>query len=141
MGLLSWNVSSLERYGLAELIGRTTLIRRGYTLLVIIIGWVLFRADGFAQALWLLRAMAGMAHPAGQYPIQWFLTSSFLVALTAGIIFSAPVVPALLRKMERMVQVADESHKFAYVSIFAGLRIAGACAAMVLRRRACIWDK
>jgi alginate O-acetyltransferase complex protein AlgI len=122
----------LERYGLAEFIGRTTLIRRAYTLLVVVIGWVLFRAIGFSQALWMLQAMAGMAHPVGRYPIQWFLSPYFLIALTAGAIFSAPVVPALLRRIEGMAQAADESRRFAYVTIFSGLRIAGACAAMVL---------
>jgi alginate O-acetyltransferase complex protein AlgI len=96
------------------------------------IGWVLFRADGFTHALGMLKVMAGLGGRASGYPIQWFLIPDLLLALAAGMIFSAPVAPALLRKIEQIMQDTGESRKQAYSILFSGARIAGACAATIL---------
>src|SRR5204863_4441705 len=45
-----------------------------YTMLVVMIGWVFFRADTLAAAVGFLKAMAGLASPGPTpYSVQWFL--------------------------------------------------------------------
>jgi alginate O-acetyltransferase complex protein AlgI len=119
----------LERGGFGALIERTGYFRRAYTLLVIMLGWVLFRSDTFEQTLGFCRAMAGMARGARGYPVQWFLTPDFVLAAVAGAIFSAPVAPALLRFIENVVRNAARPRL--YAALFSTLRVAGASGAMV----------
>ncbi len=122
----------LERYGLAALMGRNVILRRVYTLLVVMVGWVLFRSDTFAQAVGVLKAMVGLTPSAGGYPIQWFTPPDFLLALVPALVFSAPVAPALLGRIERMVEDATGSRRSIYIALFSSLRVAGSCAAMYL---------
>jgi alginate O-acetyltransferase complex protein AlgI len=119
----------LERWGLGDLVEQTRYLRRVYTLLVVMGGWVLFRSDSFAQALGFLRALAGMAPGAKGYPVQWFMTPDFVLAVVAGVIFSAPVVPALLRSIDRLVRNA--AYPKLYVGLFSTLRVVGACVVML----------
>src|SRR6185503_12128117 len=73
-----------------------------YTLAVVMIGWVFFRADTFESAVLFLKAMAGFntAVPAA-LPVQWYLTPELWLALVAGAIGSTPWVPALAARLER----------------------------------------
>ena len=73
-----------------------------YTLAVVMIGWVFFRADTFESAVLFLEAMAGFntAVPAA-LPVQWYLTPELWLALVAGAIGSTPWVPALAARFER----------------------------------------
>jgi alginate O-acetyltransferase complex protein AlgI len=67
-----------------------------YTLLVVMIGWVFFRADTLAGAIGFLKSMAGLnvADPT-PYTVGWYLTPELWLALVAGAIGSTPWVPAL----------------------------------------------
>ena len=67
-----------------------------YTLLIVMIGWVFFRADSVAGAVAFLKALTG-AGPAlpTTYTVQWYLTSEVWLAVVAGLIGSTPWVPAL----------------------------------------------
>jgi alginate O-acetyltransferase complex protein AlgI len=73
-----------------------------YTMLVVMIGWVFFRADTLPGALAFLKAMAGatMAAPT-PYTVWWFLTPELWLALVAGAIGSMPWVPALVERLGR----------------------------------------
>jgi alginate O-acetyltransferase complex protein AlgI len=73
-----------------------------YTLLVVMIGWVFFRADTLAGAFAFLKAMAGLAAAAPTpYTVAWHLTPELWLALVAGAIGSAPWVPALAVRLEK----------------------------------------
>jgi alginate O-acetyltransferase complex protein AlgI len=76
--------------------------RRAYTLAVVMIGWVFFRAETLPGAIAFLQAMAGSS-PALASPltVRWFLSNDVLLALVAGIIGSTPWVPALAARLER----------------------------------------
>lgn len=76
--------------------------RHVYLLLVVMIGWVFFRADTLPGALAFFEALAGRS-PAGPTPftVQWYLTSEIWLALVAGAIGSTPIVPALGRWCDR----------------------------------------
>jgi alginate O-acetyltransferase complex protein AlgI len=98
-GLYHGTFLVLERLGLAGAIRRLwTPLRHAYLMLVVMIGWVFFRAETLTGALAYLKAMAGMS---GSVPtpiaLGWYLTPELALALAAGVIGSAPIVPALGR--------------------------------------------
>ncbi len=84
---------AIERNGtIGGFLSRHKWFGHFYTLGVVAVGWVLFRAETFSQARAFLKAMAGLAQPS-PYPIQWFLYPGTVAAIFAGILFSAPVAP------------------------------------------------
>lgn len=80
----------------------TTFMRHVYALAVATIGWVFFRADTLPGAVAFLKAMFGLA-PAvpTPYTVSWYLTPELTLALLAGAIGSAPIVPAVARWRDR----------------------------------------
>jgi alginate O-acetyltransferase complex protein AlgI len=83
--------------------------RHVYTMLVVIIGWVFFRADTLPGAVAFLGALAGRS-PALPTPftIGFYLTPELWVALAAGVIGSTPWVPALAARFARSPDAARE---------------------------------
>ena len=93
----------VERLGLAAWLGRMPRpMRHLYALLVVMVGWVFFRAESLSAAAGLLQAMAGFspADPTA-YGVTWYLTPELLLAMAAGIAGSAPVWPALAARWAR----------------------------------------
>jgi len=93
----------LERLGLAAWMGSMPrVLRHLYALLVVMVGWVFFRAESLTAAAGLLQAMAGFS-PARPtvYGVTWYLTPELLLAMAAGIAGSAPVWPALAARWAR----------------------------------------
>jgi alginate O-acetyltransferase complex protein AlgI len=96
----------LERLGLASrLAALPRPLRHGYALLVVMIGWVFFRADSLAGATGMLRALAG-ASPAlpTPYTVWWYLTPEVFVAMAAGIVGSMPIWPAIAARLARSTE-------------------------------------
>jgi alginate O-acetyltransferase complex protein AlgI len=89
----------LERLGLADAIEHLWKpIRHAYLLVVVMIGWVFFRADSLPAAVEFLKALAGgRAVTPTPYALQWYLTPELWLALVAGAIGSMPIVPALAK--------------------------------------------
>ena len=76
--------------------------RHAYTLAVVMIGWVFFRAETLPGAIAFLKAMAGLG-PAIPAPLTvgGYLSNDVLLALAAGIVGSTPWVPALAARAAR----------------------------------------
>jgi alginate O-acetyltransferase complex protein AlgI len=73
-----------------------------YTLAVVMIGWVFFRAETLTAAIAFLTAMSGTTIAAPTpYTVWWHLTPELWLALAAGVIGSTPWVPALASWLER----------------------------------------
>jgi alginate O-acetyltransferase complex protein AlgI len=71
-----------------------------YTLAVVMIGWVFFRADTLPGAIAFLRAMAGATTAVPTtYTVWWYLTPELWLALAAGAIGSTPWVPTLAGRL------------------------------------------
>jgi alginate O-acetyltransferase complex protein AlgI len=89
-------------------------LRHGYVLLVVMGGWVLFRAETFGQAAFFLRNMIGLstAGDASQ-PLGRYLSAQVAWALVLGIIFSAPVWPSLREWGRGVAQAAEGRAKVA----------------------------
>ena len=73
-----------------------------YTLAIVMIGWVFFRAETLPQAIGFLRSLAGLtAALPTPYTVAWYLTPELWLALAAGAIGSAPWVPALAARLDQ----------------------------------------
>jgi alginate O-acetyltransferase complex protein AlgI len=86
-------------------------LRHAYLLLVVMVGWVFFRAETLTSALAFLHAMSGFgqAQPT-LYDVRWYLTPEVVVALTAGVIAATPIAPTLARLWdERRAKAAPRS--------------------------------
>jgi alginate O-acetyltransferase complex protein AlgI len=69
------------------------------------VGWVFFRADTFGGALAMLRAMAGFADASAvAFTPAVYLRHDVVLALVAGVLFAAPILPALRRLRDRLGQ-------------------------------------
>ena len=74
-----------------------------YTLAVVMVGWVFFRAETLPGALAFLKAMSGTtAASPTPYTVWWYLTPELWLALVAGALGSAPWVPALSARLARV---------------------------------------
>jgi alginate O-acetyltransferase complex protein AlgI len=99
-----------QRFGTAlESVWRP--FRHGYALLVVMIGWVLFRAGTFAQVVAFLGSMAGLSAAAATQPIQRYLTNQVICAIALGVIFSTPVLPTLKSMANRTSPLFSEDFK------------------------------
>jgi alginate O-acetyltransferase complex protein AlgI len=103
-GLFHGVFLSLERTRFGALLGRAPiLLRRAYAFVVVLVGWVFFRAEGLGSALRYLRAMFGGGASAPM-PARSFLTLEVEIALAVGVLlamvpFSMPRVPAMIGQM------------------------------------------
>jgi alginate O-acetyltransferase complex protein AlgI len=93
----------LERFGLRRILDRTPrVIQHGYTLAVVMVGWVFFRADSLPHTFHYLRAMAGVGvSAAGDLQLPILLNAQVLSALVLGSALSVPLVPAVLARLKR----------------------------------------
>ncbi len=66
-------------------------VQHGYTLLVVVISWMFFRAETFSGALTFLAAMGGAGAAVPGKPLALYVNHHLLTALVAGVIFALPV--------------------------------------------------
>lgn len=84
-----------------------------YTLLVVLIGFVIFRADTMGQAVSMTAAMFSGIQSTAQTNLLLAecLTPLTLCALVLGVVFSTPVLPTLRRKAEVLAPAAQQGVK------------------------------
>jgi alginate O-acetyltransferase complex protein AlgI len=95
----------IERLGLGQGLARLWRpLGSAYTLLVVIVGWVFFRAATQAQALAMLTAMAGMGQGTGvEYHVSLYWNAELALVLIAGMVGALPFLPWLERTQERIL--------------------------------------
>ena len=89
----------LERYKLSEFLNKLWRpIRHFYTLLVVMIGWVIFRANDLTQLNYFLKTLLGFngIQQAVTTPIT--LNHSTTTSLIIGLMFSLPIMVAIKNK-------------------------------------------
>lgn len=116
----------LERAGLGKALKAIARpLRTIYALLVVMIGWVLFRSETLDQCGGYLTAMAGfgqgdpLVQPLGQY-----LSASLGIALLVGIPAATPVLPALRSSLARAAKTIPWRSRIATVLLGHGTRMA-----------------
>jgi alginate O-acetyltransferase complex protein AlgI len=78
-------------------------VQHFYTLVVVAVGWVLFRAESIGQAGAFLQAMIGLGRGAGlEYHTGLYIDAQLVLALAAGAVGSAPLLPLLIRLQETL---------------------------------------
>jgi alginate O-acetyltransferase complex protein AlgI len=88
---------ALEAIVLGERIERwPTFLRHTYVLLIVIVGWVILRADSAGGAMSYLRAMAGLSSAAA-WTSSRYLTLPVVSALVVALIGAGPLVPGVSR--------------------------------------------
>lgn len=82
----------LERTAIGSFIGKMPRgLRHLYALLVVMIGWVVFRADNFAVAANYLYTMSGLEYATETQPLMHYATDQVLCAILSGMLCSTPV--------------------------------------------------
>jgi alginate O-acetyltransferase complex protein AlgI len=91
----------LERFGLGRMLERAPrVVRHLYAVLVVMVGWVFFRADSLPQALAYLGAMASLGRFAPpDAALSILLNAQTILALTFGTLLSAPLLAWLLERV------------------------------------------
>jgi alginate O-acetyltransferase complex protein AlgI len=78
-----------------------------YTILAIMIGWVLFRVESFPRAMEFYKAMAGYGSATSPYSPEWFLTTEVTLAMLAGVVFSMPVLKLFSTYLDRFLSTSS----------------------------------
>ncbi len=81
----------LESYGIIRFNRKFALLGSLYTLLVVVLGFVLFRAASFPQAIAMLSRMFGIGGLGGGISMIRWLTPSFVLALIAAVFGCTPL--------------------------------------------------
>lgn len=97
-GLFHGSLLILERGRLGTWLARVPrVLRHAWLMLVVMIGWVFFRADTLSYATTYLRALAGFGALDQQtYNVGLWLDSGLAIALCAGLIGSTPWLKAVV---------------------------------------------
>jgi alginate O-acetyltransferase complex protein AlgI len=92
----------IERVGLTNWLERLPrVVRHGYTLLVVMVGWVFFNARDLSHAVTYLEVMFGLIGGSGvEYSVRLYLDKALAIALIAGIIGGMPVIPWIRQTWE-----------------------------------------
>ena len=101
-GLFHGFFSVLERFPLGKRLTQgNAVIAHAYTMIVVMVAWVFFRAETLPQALTFLQAMAGFARGSG---VVWhmglFLNPKVVIVLCLAVIGVTPIVPWVVRWRE-----------------------------------------
>lgn len=93
-GLYHGTFLVVERVGFKAWIDdQLALIRHLYLLVVVVIGWVIFRSESISQAMDMISAMCGIAHGDGEiYTVKQYLTLDFLIVFPVSVVFSIPLL-------------------------------------------------
>jgi alginate O-acetyltransferase complex protein AlgI len=108
------------------------------TLLLVLVGWVIFRAETLPQAGAFLAAMAGQATGTGaEWYLEMYLDPVFAMAFAAGLVGSVPWLPALVRAWQGALERAQGGRRTALDALgqavaYAALVAVGVASAMQL---------
>ncbi|MEZ0611758.1 MBOAT family protein [Fibrella sp. WM1] len=114
----------IERAGLANRLKQAPkLIRHLYTLLIVLIGWVFFRADDLSSAITYLSRMVGSSEVNSTwiaYPASYFLTPPLLGTLLLGCLLATPFYHWWTYQWQRRVPAfwSSISYIFGLFSLF-----------------------
>ncbi len=84
-------------------------LRHAYAVLVVMMGWVLFRADTFAIANNFFGALYGFSSAPAAQPLARYATNQVIWAIVIGIPFSAPLWGWIKSQGARLVEATPPS--------------------------------
>jgi alginate O-acetyltransferase complex protein AlgI len=109
----------VERVGFSKILEKVPVFAHCYTLLVVVIAWVFFRAESFSQAGNFLLNMLGMGNwNQNTDLITMFMHRGFILALVIALLGST----GFLEKMARYLQSNSEK-SLSYSVIYSGMAV------------------
>lgn len=96
----------IERYIIKEKrldIKIPSVISRIYTLMVVIVGWVLFRCDNIDKAIEYLKVMFGGKSGNITISTEYYLDKYLLTVIVAGVILSTPILSKIYKLVKEKV--------------------------------------
>lgn len=91
---------SIEQIGFGKLLRKMPrIISHVYTIVFILIGWVIFRADSLSYLTRILKVMFVFT-PESNYASLQYLNLENLAVFLFGVLFSTPVFPKLIKHIE-----------------------------------------
>jgi alginate O-acetyltransferase complex protein AlgI len=136
-GFVAWGLYHgvflvLERTRLGKRLGRLPLaFQHAYLMLVVMIGWVLFRAATIGVAAEFLAAMAGRGGAAAPQLLQ-HLTPPVLLALGVGSVLSTRIVPTLDRWVEKRLDAMQGAPGVAMTGVVAAIEVMAVSILLIL---------
>lgn len=111
----------IERAGLDKVLAKLPrLLTHAYTLVVVMIGWVFFRAEDLPYAIDFLQAMAGFgAESTIRDNVGFYLTREFAVVATLAIVLSTPIWALLEEWLEKPVASLKQTIVHVVTGIYA----------------------
>jgi alginate O-acetyltransferase complex protein AlgI len=83
---------------------RWLIAKHIYTLLVVIIGWVFFRADSVNNALSFIKAMVGFGLGTSlDYNVSLYLNNEIIIAMILGMLASTPILAEAFKLQNKFV--------------------------------------
>jgi alginate O-acetyltransferase complex protein AlgI len=105
-----------ERLGGGKLMAKTGPLQHVYTLLIVLIGWVFFKAETLTDALLYLKQMfIPVTKPNILGDVNYFLSKEVCIALIVGIIISMPVFSFFKERLKQLNE--NIIAKFLYFSL------------------------
>lgn len=93
----------LERLGLSKLLAKLYApIQHLYLIIIVMVGWVFFRADNFSYSFDYLKTMFGINVTAWIDGFAVVYMNDYWMFFLTGVIFSLPVIPWLKQKLQSM---------------------------------------
>ncbi len=126
----------IERLGLEKGVKKLYRpFRHVYTMLVVIVGWVIFRSESMEQVGAILSAMAGFSQGAGlEHHVKLYMNAELVRTIIIGSVFAIPWIPWLSDLRERRLaprqdslsRLLDGTYAFVTVVICAAILLASA---------------
>ncbi|MGV6800636.1 MAG: MBOAT family O-acyltransferase [bacterium] len=113
----------IERIGLAALLKRApNIIGHIYTILIVMLGWVLFRSESLDYALGYYGALFGVPENPLYKDIGYFISTGSLIIAAIGIVLATPFLERLMIKISPKLGLSGEV--LGWAGLFAILIIA-----------------
>ena len=99
-------------------------VRHLYVLLVVIVGWVFFRADDLPHAVAYLASMFNISETSlDAFVLSQIVSTEFLMALAAGTVISMPLYPWLAHRRPESALVETSSRSLKESATFRGVEV------------------
>ena len=113
--LLVEKLTGLYKYGGGKL---GSILKWGYTMFFVLMGWVLFRADSLAQAWLYIRTMFGFAgRPVADHLFLLELKNVW-VFLVAAVVFSVPIAAFVRKRIDQTKVMPQILYRVVLVILF-----------------------
>lgn len=119
-GLFHGAFIGIERMGLgAKLSKLPAILQHAYVLLIVMIGWVIFRSETLNQAMWFLRVMfLDFSAHSQPHALELYINNLLAVVIPIALLACTPVFSILWKRPEEL-QATTGQNPIAFVKVFA----------------------